>query len=649
MQSGTKTKAPYGSWRSPITAELAAVPAAPFSGLVLEGRDVYWLETRPTEAGRTTIMRRSSSGMVTEITPPECYVRSTVHEYGGGAFTVSRGTVYFSNYWDQHLYSQVADTAPRLLTTAQGHRYADLIVDHRRRRLICVREDHSGSGEPENSLVAVDLSGEGTEQVLVCGNDFYSNPRLSPDGTQLAYLTWNHPNMPWDGCELRVLRFHPDGTPGSGRLIAGGSAESIFQPEWSPGGVLHFVAEPGGWWNLYRWNNERIEPLHPMDAEFGRPMWVFGHSSYGFADPGRILCAYTTRGMDRLAWLETATRELTEIDSPYTEVDYLRCGDGMAAFIGGSPRHPYGVIQMDFTDNATRPINGDFEVPVSDAYISIPESIRFPSTGGIEAHAFYYRPKNPEFTAPGGELPPLLVISHGGPTSSASTALRFPIQYWTSRGFAVADVNYGGSIGYGREYRRRLNGQWGVVDVDDCCNAALFLAAKGLADRGRLAIKGGSAGGYTTFACLTFRNEVFSVGSAHYGVADLETFANDTHKFESHYAETLVGPYPGRKDIYVSRSPIHFATRLRSPLILFQGDEDKIVPPVQSQMMFEAVRQRGLPSAYLLFRGEQHGFRRADSLRRAQEAELYFFSRIFGFDLPESVEMITIENLPSGS
>ncbi|MFH1185021.1 MAG: prolyl oligopeptidase family serine peptidase [Chloroflexota bacterium] len=640
--------APYGSWKSPISADLTAGAALSFTGLALDGRDLFWLEGRPAEGGRYTIMHRASDGIVTECTPADFNVRSTVHEYGGAAFSVSQGFIYFQNYRDQRLYRQRLGGLPEALTPAEGYRYADIILDHRHERLICVREDHTAPGEAINTIVAISIRGNDNGAVLASGNDFYSNPRLSPDGSQLAYLTWNHPNMPWDGCELRLAPVGADGSLGEAHLIAGGDSASVFQPEWSPDGVLHFVAEHTGWWNLYRWDSGAAQPLCPMTAEFGRPMWMFGYATYGFASPNKILCCYTQQGVDHLAWLDSASGKLTAIASPYIEVDFLRCGDGVASFIGGSPVSPTSVVHMDFDGDRLLPIKRAFDVTIDVGYLSAPEAISFPTTGDRQAHALYYAPKNRDFTAPAAELPPLITLSHGGPTSATTAALRYSIQFWTSRGIAVVDVNYGGSVGYGRQYRRRLNGQWGVVDVDDCCNAALFLARRGLADRDRLIIKGGSAGGYTTFACLTFRNDVFRAGAGHFGVADLEIFTRDTHKFESQYLSTLVGPYPERKDLYLARSPINFVDNLQCPLILFHGDEDKIVPPGQSQMMFDAVRLKGLPTAYLLFPGEQHGFRQAATVRRAHEAELFFFSRIFEFEPAEAIEPVAIENLPAG-
>jgi dipeptidyl aminopeptidase/acylaminoacyl peptidase len=427
--------------------------------------------------------------------------------------------------------------------------------------------------------------------------------------------------------------------------VVGGPTESVFQPGWSPDGVLHFVVESSGWWNLYSWADGMPKALYPMDAEFGRPQWVFGMSTYGFASPTRILCCYSQHGNWHLAWLDTKIGELTPIESGYTDISHIQIGKGFAAFLAGSPTQPPAVVRMDTESGAMQRIRPAFEVTVDTGYFSTPESITFPTDGGQQAHAIYYPPANKDFRAPVGERPPLIVISHGGPTGAASNVLRYATQFWTSRGFAVADVNYGGSAGYGREYRQRLNGNWGVVDLADCCNAALSLVDKGLADRNRLAIRGGSAGGYTTLACLTFRNDVFKAGASHFGLSELEMFAKDTHKFESRYMYSLIGPYPARRDLYFERSPINYVGNISAPIILFQGDEDKIVPPSQSKLMFEAVRSKGLPVAYLLFQGEQHGFRKSENIKRSLEAELYFYGKIFGFEPADPIEAVAIENL----
>jgi dipeptidyl aminopeptidase/acylaminoacyl peptidase len=637
--------APYSTWKSPITTDMIAGKAISLIELAVDGTDIYWIESRPMQSGRYAVMRRMPDGQVIECTPAEYYARTTVHEYGGGAFTVVDGVLYFTNYKDQHVYRQRPGAQPELLTPSDGFRYADLVVDRKRNRLVCVREDHTGAGEAVNTIVSVDLNGNDNGKVSVEGGNFYSNARLNPDGSQLAYLTWDHPNMPWDGCELWVVDVRSDGTLHNPQRVAGSATESLFQPEWSPDGVLHFVAETSGWWNLHRWVQGKVEALFPMQAEFAMPQWLFGMLTYDFVSPTRILCCYTRDAIWQLAWLDTDTKKLTSIDSAYTDISDIRVGKGFAAFIAGSPTQPSSIIRMDTSTGKMETVRQAFEVTVDKGYFSIPQSISFPTTHGKQAHGIYYPPQNKDFVAPSGELPPLMVISHGGPTAAAGTALRYSVQYWTSRGFAVLDVNYGGSTGYSREYRQRLNGNWGIVDVDDCCNGALYLVEKALADRNRLIIRGGSAGGYTTLACLTFRSDVFKAGASHYGISDLEVFARDTHKYESRYLFTLVGSYPERRDIYFDRSPINFTGNLSCPLILFQGDEDKIVPPSQSLMMFEAVRAKGLPVAYLLFKGEQHGFRKAENIRRALEAELFFYSKVFGFELTDLLEPVHIENL----
>ncbi len=481
-------------------------------------------------------------------------------------------------------------------------------------------------------------------QVLVSGNNFYANPRLSPDGARLAWLTWNHPNMPWDGCELWAADVLADGTLDRAQLVAGGLDESIFQPEWSPDGVLHFVSDRTGWWNLYRWRAGSIEQLTDLPAEFGVPQWVFGMSTYAFASAERIICAYTQDGVWHLASLDTRTKALTPFDLPYTEVSNVCVGAGCAVFTAASPSQSAAIVRLDLGTGQVTVLRRSSDVAVDAGYLSTPQSIEFPTEGGLTAHGIYYPPTNRDFVAPAGERPPLLVLSHGGPTGATSTSLSLGMQYWTSRGFAVLDVNYGGSTGYGRAYRQRLDDAWGIVDVDDCVNGARYLVAQGLADERRLAIRGGSAGGYTTLAALTFR-DVFRAGASHFGVSDLEALATDTHKFESRYLDRLVGPYPARRDLYIARSPIHFTDRLSTPIILLQGLEDKVVPPSQAEKMFAAVKAKGLPVAYVPFEGEQHGFRKAENIKRAMEAELYFYSRIFGFDLADPVEPVQIENL----
>ncbi|MCB0092896.1 MAG: S9 family peptidase [Caldilineaceae bacterium] len=640
----TLPTAPYGSWKSPITSDLIIADSIRLGEPTLADA-IYWLELRPKEGGRQVLVQRAADGQTTDVTPAPYNVRTRVHEYGGGAYGVTPDTVYFSNFADQRLYRQAHGEPPRPVTPETALRYADYVVDTGRNLLFAVREDHRGAGEAVNTLVKVQCDGDQAGgQVLVSGHDFYSTPRLSPDGSQLAWLAWDHPNMPWDGCELWIGQVNADGSLGQTARVAGGRTESIFQPEWSPDGMLYFVSDRTGWWNLYRWQAGEVEALCPMEAEFGQPQWSFGQSTYAFASPERLICTYSRQGESHLARLNTRTLKLEVIETPYTDIRNLCAASGRALFIGGSPTEGTSVVLLDLATGQHEVLRRSSALQVDPGYISIPQAIEFPTENGLTAHALFYAPRNCDYVAPESERPPLLVLSHGGPTGATSALFNMKIQYWTSRGIAVLDVNYGGSTGYGRAYRQRLNGQWGIVDVDDCVNAARYLVDRGQVDGNRLAIAGGSAGGYTTLSALTFRN-VFRAGASHFGVADLELLAKDTHKFESRYLDNLIGPYPERRDLYIERSPIHHVELLSCPLILFQGLEDKVVPPEQAEKMFVAVRAKELPVSYLPFEGEQHGFRIAQNIKRVLDAELYFYAKIFGFELAESVEPVVIENL----
>jgi dipeptidyl aminopeptidase/acylaminoacyl peptidase len=640
----TTTVSAYGSWKSPITADLVGGGEIGLEQIRLDGDDIYWIERRPQEGGRKVIVRRAANGEVTDVTPTGFNARSRVHEYGGGDYAVAKGIIVFSNFADQRLYLHSNDAQPRPLTPSAAHRYADGQFDLRRNLYFTVREDHTGSGEAVNSVVALDLDSDDGGAVVFSGNDFYSSPRLSPDASELAWLCWNHPNMPWDGTELWVGQLNGDGSVGERRLIAGGDNESIYQPQWSPDGTLYFVSDRTGWWNLYRWRDNQIEALCPMTAEFGQPQWMFGGSLCGFASQRQIVCSYTTNGTDHLATFDTATKILRGIELPYSSISQVRVAAERVVFIGASDIATSAVVTLDLSTKRLEILRRSRATTVEAGYLSEAHAIEYPTEQGLTAHGYFYPPKNRDYAASANEKPPLLVMSHGGPTSSSSASLKYSIQYWTSRGIAVLDVNYGGSSGFGRAYRERLNGRWGIVDVDDCANGARYLAERGEVDGNRLAIRGGSAGGYTTLCALTFRN-VFKAGASHYGISDLEALVKDTHKFESRYCDRLIGPYPERRDIYVARSPIHFTEKLNCPMIIFQGLEDKVVPPNQAEKMVAAVRAKKLPVAYLTFEGEQHGFRKAENIKRVLEAELYFYSKVFGFVLADSVEPVEIENL----
>ena len=621
----------------------------------IQGDDVYWLEGKPTEGGRVTVVRSTSKGERQELTPAPFYVRTRVHEYGGGAYMVHNGTVFFSNFGDQRLYRQEPGSEPRPITpeppVPSGVRFADAVITSNGHSIVCVRERHTDAEGPDavNELIVLPTNGEQEARVIAQGHDFYSSPRLSPDGHELAWLSWDHPNMPWDGTELWVAEIASDGSLSNQHPVAGGPEESIFQPEWSPDGVLHFVSDRTGWWNLYRLGSGgQVEPLAPMDAEFGTPQWQFGMSTYAFLADGRIACIMSHNGFDHLALLQPG-QPLQVLDLPYTAYGKrIRASGKTVVFLAATPTEATAVIRMDTATQTPQVLGRSLDASAlpADGFVSRPRAISFPTANGeATAYAIYYPPTNADFTSAPGEKPPLIVESHGGPTAMTQAQLDLGIQYWTSRGFGVVDVNYGGSSGYGRAYRQRLRGQWGIVDTEDCINAARYLAAAGEVDGGRLCIRGGSAGGYTTLCALVFHDD-FAAGASYYGVADCEALATDTHKFESRYLDGLIGPYPAARDVYYARSPIHFANQLSCPVILFQGLEDRVVPPSQAEEMVAALRAKDLPVAYLAFAGEQHGFRKAATIRRTLEAELYFYARVFKFPLAEAIEPIEIENLP---
>ena len=602
------TVSPYGSWRSPITTDLIVSETIRLGEIVLDGDNIYWLEMRPAEQGRYVLVRSQPGSESEDVLPADTNVRTRVHEYGGAAYAVHEGTIVYCNFADQKMYLQRPGGSPVALTP-DGQRYADMVFDTTRERVICVREDHTDpDAEAVNTLVAVDLASGGAGTVLASGYDFYSSPAISPDGTRLAWLSWNHPDMPWTNTELWVADIAADGSVVGAQHVAGGTDESIFQPSWSPNGVLTFVSDVSNWWNLYRWHGESISAVLPMEAEFGRPQWNFGNPTYGYVSEDEIVCSYTQNGVWQLGIVGIASGELATYDLPYTSFNYVEVTPLTVVFLAGSPTEAGSIVAMDLASMDLETLRWSSTVEVDAGYLSMPEAIEFPSRHGESAYAIYYAPRNRDFEAPADEAPPLLVMSHGGPTGATSGSFNLSIQFWTSRGIAVVDVNYGGSTGYGREYRMRLNDTWGIVDIDDCVDAALSLVARGLADGNRLLIRGGSAGGYTTLAALTFE-DVFRAGASYFGVSDLGGLATETHKFESRYLDNLIGPYPERRDLYEERSPLFHTEELSCPVIFFQGLEDKIVLPNQAELMVNALRAKGVPVAYLPFEGEQHGFR----------------------------------------
>ncbi len=656
-QAGT-TALEHGSWPTPITSEVVVARAVRLGELVIDGDDVIWAEGRPAALGRTALVCRKPEGELVELLADSLSVRSAVHEYGGGAWWVTDGVVWFVNWSDQRLYRRdPASGRCQPLTpepeVPRGDRYADGTVSHDGTWMACVRERHPAGGrgwiDVRNEIVRLDAHEPSTPEPLVSGPDFVSSPRLSPDGQRLCWIEWDHPKMPWVGNRLRVR----DLQDGAESLVAGGDAESVSEPRWRPDGSLVFISDRNGWWNLYRFRpGEGVRPLVEIEAEIGVPQWVFGTSRYAFLDDGRIVFARWRDGMDGLG-VRLADGRLRDLELPFSSFRRLVAGGGSSVVtIAASPTAEASVSRIDLDGDGGSPAIETLRPPrdlgdlgVDPEYISVPQAVSFPSAGGRVAHALLYRPANPRHRGEEGARPPLLVHVHGGPTGAAYPELNLEVQYFTSRGFMVADVNYGGSTGYGRAYRELLNGSWGVVDVEDCTALADFLVGRGEVDPKRLAISGGSAGGYTTLLCLARQDTPFSAGGDHYGVADLEALAKESHKFEARSLDLLVGPYPEARELYVERSPINHVEEFVRPLIVLQGLEDEVVPPNQATMIVDALKAKGVPVAYVAFEGEQHGFRQAANVRRALESELSFYAQVFGFELPaeDGIEPVAVE------
>ncbi|MDT7551875.1 MAG: hypothetical protein QOI16_411 [Pseudonocardiales bacterium] len=644
------TTAPYGSWPTPFTSELVVADAVRLGELAVDGDAVVWAEGRPSEGGRTQLVRRGADGVCVDLLPDGLNARTAVHEYGGAAWWVRDGVVWFTNWADQRLYRLEQGAEPQPLTpepaTPRGDRFADGDLAPDGSSIVCVRERHNGPAATEvvNEIVRLDAGTLGEPEVLVTGSDFVAAPRLSPDGTRLAWIRWNHPSMPWDATEL-VVRVLADGEE---TVIAGGPGESVTEPRWHPDGSLWFISDRSDWWNLYRFAaGADIATVVRMDAEIGVAPWVFGQARYAVLPDGSVVFARKRGGYDGLAH-RSPDGAVTDLELPFSRVAAVRAApDGTVVVVAGSPTQETGVHRVDVDFGVVETLRPPRDLGVDAGFVSVPEHVAFPSADGRTAYALFYLPAHPDLTGPEGDLPPLIVEIHGGPTAAAEPVFSTAVQYWTSRGFAVVDVNYGGSTGYGRAFREELLGQWGVVDVADCLAAARYLARMGRVDGARLTIRGGSAGGFTTLAALARDDTPFAAGADHFGVADLEALARDTHKFESRYLDRLVGPYPDARDVYVERSPIHHVDRLNRPLIVLQGSEDVIVPPAQSETIVDALRERKVPVAYLLFDGEQHGFRRAENIRRSLDAELSFYAQVLGFNLPaaEGIEPVPVENL----
>ncbi|KAA8537709.1 hypothetical protein F0562_027301 [Nyssa sinensis] len=664
-----KLTAPYGSWKSPITADVVSGGEKRLGGSAVDAHGrLFWLESRPTESGRAVLVREPEKpgDEPIDITPKEFAVWTVAQEYGGGAFKISGDTVIFSNYEDQRLYKQsieCTDSSPVPLTRDYGGPivcYADGVFDLRFNRYVTVREDRrENSLNPTTTIISIDLSNTNIQEpkILVDGNDFYAFPRMDPKGERIAWIEWGHPNMPWDKSELWVGYISENGDVYKRICVAGGDhtlVESPTEPKWSPKGELFFITDrESGFWNLYKWNesDNEVLPVYSLDAEFARPLWVFGMNSYEFIQSceqkNLIACSYRQNGRSFLGILDDVQSTVSLLDIPFTDINNIALGFHGLYIEGASAVHPLSIAKVTLDDQKSKAV--DFMILWSSSpdsskykpYFSLPELIEFPTeVPGQNAYAYFYPPTNPIYQASGEERPPLLLKSHGGPTAETRGILNLSIQYWTSRGWAFVDVNYGGSSGYGREYRERLLRRWGIVDVNDCCSCAQFLVDNGKVDGERLCITGGSAGGYTTLASLAFR-ETFKAGASLYGVADLNLLRAETHKFESHYLDNLVGS----ESDYFQRSPINFVDKFSCPIILFQGLEDKVVPPDQARKIYLALKEKGLPVALVEYEGEKHGFRKAENIKFTLEQQMVFFARLVGhFKVADEITPISIDN-----
>ncbi len=652
---------PYGSWPSPVTAErLISTAGIDVSLPRVDGDDFYWLQARASDGGRGEVIRRTPDGITTSVTPAPWNVRSRVHEYGGGAYAVRDKILVFANLDDLRLYRldvREPATAPVPITPPGVHRYAEPVIDLRRRRVIAIREDHTDPSAPVNTLVSLDLdssNGDGG-QVIASGSDFVAAADLSADGDHLAWISWDLPRMPWESSTVHRAALDAAGLVRTTEAVTDGSTW-VQQPRWAPDGRLFFIEESGEWAGL-----AVVGPESPAATprrfevdgfEFGRPNWFLGARDYDFLPDGRIVASAWDAGIARLVVIDPSDGTCALLDHDIVAIDGVATtSDGRVLSLTSARATSKAVVLMTLlasAGGALRP-RVDTLASLSDLLLdpgmtSLAESVTWTNSEGKIVHGFYYPPAQVDVRAPDNDRPPLLVESHGGPTSLCTASFKPGFHYWTSRGFAILDVNYGGSSGFGRSYRERLDGQWGVVDVDDCVTGASAMAEQGRADPDRLAIRGGSAGGYTTLRALTV-SAVFAAGASHFGIGDLETLVKETHKLESRYLDSLIGPYPERRDLYVERSPIHHLDDLSSPMILFQGTEDKAVPPNQATSMADALRAKGMPVALVMFEGEGHGFRQATNIRRALEAELYFYGRVLGFEPADDIDPVPIDNL----
>ncbi len=625
-----KTSQAFGTWPSPINAELITKAAPSLNFIQSQGDKLFWVEGRPWDAGRSVIMCRDSAGTIRDLLPPPFSHHSKVHEYGGMAYAANQTHLYFVNAADQCIYQLDlnAGNKPKAITSP-GLRFADLVIDTAHQQLIAVGEQHHDDREPENFIAAINIA-TGAVSTLKSGADFYAYPRISPDNQQLCWIEWQHPNMPWDSTQLWCAQLTVDGLSDLALIAGGDNNQAIFQPSWSPDNQLHYVSDKNNWWNIYTANGE---PVLSKDAEFATPLWQFGMSTYDFIDANTIGCLWTDQGLWHSGFIDIATGQLSNTESQYSSLAAACCHQGRLYMVAGAAPLANQIVGIERygANSKLTSVYAPSTLDLDSADIAQPEPLFFPSGNGEQVHAFFYPPTNAQYQGADNELPPVIALCHGGPTGATDSGLNLKIQYWTNRGFAIVDINYRGSTGFGRKYRKALTNAWGIKDVEDTQYAISYLANQQKIDPERCLIRGGSAGGYTVLSALTF-TDTFKAGASLYGIGDLETLATDTHKFESRYLDSLIGPYPGRRDIYLERSPIHHAEGLNCPVIFLQGLEDKVVPPNQAEVMVKLLEDKGIKVEYVTFPDEGHGFRKANNIIRAMESELAFYRDVFDLD-----------------
>jgi acetyl esterase/lipase len=644
--------ADYGNWPSPITPSSLVEGVRGIGSLQYDSGFVYWLESRPEEAGRQTIMRWHQDSGVEEILPAPFNARSRVHEYGGTSYAVYGNVIWFSHFDDQRLYRIIPGSDPQPITAESSVnsalRFAACTPDISRNRLICVREDHRAEGEPRNELVAVSMDGSDQQgEILFTQSDFVSAPQLSSDGLSIAFVSWSHPNMPWDNTTLWSANFQQDGSLCNLTQHNVDTQESVIDPKWSDSGELYALTDRSNWWSLHRVSGNKFETVahHENDVEIGGPMWTLGTSYYDFIDGNSAVTVMNRGGVEHLSILDLEGNGSSTIPIPcLTGVGSMVLADERIMAVLKYTNKPSVLVSFK-TDGTDFLVIRTTSNSADPAWSSPYQLVTFPTgDGNAVAHGIYLPPQNPDVGAPAEQTPPLIVTVHGGPTGVSSPGYSLAQQFWTSRGFAILDLNYRGSTGFGREYRRALYGNWGIADVEDAVAGAKWLSDQKLADPARLIIRGGSAGGFTVLAAHAFHN-TFSAGASHYGVSDLTILAKETHKFESRYIDQMIGPYPEFAHVYQERSPINHLDNFNAPLIMLQGLEDNVVPPNQSEMIFEALKTRAIPTAYVSFEGEGHGFRKAENIVHAIQAELYFYSKVLNMSVADDLPELNIENL----